>query len=91
MAKTFTIPQSTVDRYKVDGDMLHQRMLGEFYAIIQNIDDVFQVHQMMGTMGFLLMEMHGVKYITSQEYAYEKGVLDAFQTEARIVLGMNIT
>lgn len=90
MAKSFRIPQETVDEYQVDGDMRHQRMLGEFYAILRDIEDVFQVHQMMGTMGFLLMEMHGSKYLTDQEFQYEKDVLDAFMTEARKVLGENI-
>jgi hypothetical protein len=89
MAKTFRIPQKTVDRY-LKGDNRHERMLGELFASLKDIDDVFQVHQMMGTMGFLLMELHGAKFITDQEYAYEKASLDALMTEAREVLGQNI-
>ena len=88
-AKTFTIPQTTVDCY-LKGDNRHQRMLGEFYASLRDIDNVFQVHQMMGTMGFLLMELHGAKFLTDQEYRYEKGFMDALMDEARKVLGTNI-
>lgn len=91
MAKTFRIPQETVDRYmKNEIVHRHEYLLGSFYAILRDIEDIFQVHQMMGTMGFLLMEMHGAKFLTDEEFAFEKGVLDAFQEEARSVLGQNI-
>lgn len=90
MAKSFRIPQETVDRYQADESFRHECMLGQFYAILRDIEDVFQAHQMMGTMGFLLMEMHGAKFLTDKEYAFEKGVLDEFMTEARKVLGQNI-
>ena len=87
--KTFTIPQATVDRY-LKGDMRHQRMLGELFACLKDIDNVFQVNQMLGTMGFLLMELHGAKFLTDQEFSYEKGTLDAFQMQAIEVLAQNI-
>jgi len=89
MAKVFTIPQATVNRY-LAGDNRHQRMLGELFACLKDIDNVFQVNQMLGTMGFLLMELHGAKFLTDDEFAYDKGVVDALQTWAVEVLGQNI-
>ena len=79
--KTFTIPQATVDRY-LKGDMRHERMLGELFASLRDIDNPFAVHQMMGTMGFLLMELKGAGFLTENEYRYEIGSLDALMAEA---------
>lgn len=81
-AKTFKIPKATTDRY-LNGGMRHERMIGELLACLEDIEDNFARHQMLGTMGFLLMELKGAGFLTDQEYAYEKGSLDALMTALR--------
>jgi len=82
MADKGTIPQATIDRY-LAGDNRHQRMLGELFACFADIQDRFAKHQMLGTMGFLMYELHGAKFLTDQEYAFEKGSLDVLMEELR--------